>query len=61
MFFTVEEIMGKFDEVLRNNIDFGVVTIVGEGETTLYLGLGELISEMNRLKINRPHGTIDFK
>ena len=103
MFFTVKEIMAEFDEVLRNNIKFDVVTIVGEGEPTLYLGLGELISEIQKRtdkpvavitngalfydadlrselyqadivlptldaydeesfkKINRPHGTIDFK
>lgn len=48
MFFTVKEIMDEFDEVLRNNIKFDVVTIVGEGEPTLYLGLGELISEIHK-------------
>jgi len=48
MFFTVKEIMDEFDEVLRNNINFDVVTIVGEGEPTLYLGLGELISEIQK-------------
>ncbi len=48
MFFTVEEMMDEFDEVLRNNIKFDVVTIVGEGEPTLYLGLGELIAEIKK-------------
>lgn len=103
MFFSVKEIMDEFDEALKNNVDFDVVTIVGEGEPTLYLGLGELISEIKKKtgkpvavitngalfydanlrselykadivlptldayddeslkKINRPHGTIDFK
>lgn len=48
MFFAVKEIIGEFDEILKNNIKFDVVTIVGEGEPTLYLGLGELISEIKK-------------
>lgn len=48
MFFSVEEIMAEFDEVLREKIYFDVVTIVGEGEPTLYLGLGELIDEIKK-------------
>ncbi len=48
MYFTVEEIMDEFDEFLKNSIKFDVVTIVGEGEPTLYLGLGELISEIQK-------------
>ena len=48
MFFMVEEIMEELQEVLRNKIKFDVVTIVGEGEPTLYLGLGELISEIRK-------------
>lgn len=48
MFFTVKHIMDEFDEVLRSKIKFDVVTIVGEGEPTLYLGLGELISEIHK-------------
>src|SRR5665647_717375 len=48
MFFAVKEIMDEFDEILKNNIKFDVVTIVGEGEPTLYLGLGELISEIQK-------------
>ena len=103
MFFTVKEMIDEFDEVLKNDFHFDVVTIVGEGEPTLSLGLGELISEIQKRtvkpvavitngallydanlraelyqadivlptldafddesfkKINRPHGTIDFK
>lgn len=48
MFFTVKDIMEEFDEVLRSKIKFDVVTIVGEGEPSLYLGLGELISEIHK-------------
>ncbi len=48
MFFSVEEIMDEFDEFLKESIKFDVVTIVGEGEPTLYLGLGELISEIQK-------------
>lgn len=48
MFFTVKEIMDEFDEVLKNDIKFDVITIVGEGEPTLYLGLGEIIDEIHK-------------
>jgi wyosine [tRNA(Phe)-imidazoG37] synthetase (radical SAM superfamily) len=48
MFFPVEEILDEFDEFLKSDVKFDVVTIVGEGEPTLYLGLGELISEIKK-------------
>lgn len=48
MFFPVEDIMDEFDEALKSNIEFDVITIVGEGEPTLYLGLGELILEIKK-------------
>lgn len=48
MFFSIEEILSEFDEVLRNEVKFDVITIVGEGEPTLYLGLGELICELKK-------------
>ena len=48
MFFPVKEIIKEFEQVLRNNLEFDVVTIVGEGEPTLYLGLGELIEKIKR-------------
>lgn len=57
MFFTVKEIMDEFDEVQRNNIAFDVVTIVGEGEPTLYLGLGELISDI-KTRTDKPVAVI---
>lgn len=43
MFFPVAEILMEFDAFLKSGVSFDVVTIVGEGEPTLYLGLGELI------------------
>lgn len=48
MFFEVEAIMNEFEEVLANDIVYDVVTIVGEGEPTLYAGLGELIDEIHK-------------
>ncbi len=43
MFYPLEEIISELDLVLSQKVDFDVVTVVGEGEPTLYLGLGELI------------------
>ena len=48
MFFEVNDIMEEFERVLKNNIKFDVITIVGEGEPTLYAGLGELIVEIKK-------------
>ncbi len=48
MFFPVQKIMSEFDEVFKKGIFFDVVTIVGEGEPTLYLGLGELIDAIKQ-------------
>ncbi|MGI6727933.1 MAG: radical SAM protein [Anaerovoracaceae bacterium] len=48
MFFKVEDIMGEFDEILKRDFKFDVITIVGEGEPMLYLGLGDLISEVKK-------------
>lgn len=48
MFYDVKEIIGEFDGFLKNNISFDVITIVGEGEPTLYLGLGQLIDEIHK-------------
>lgn len=103
MFFPVKEILVEFDKVLKTHPMFDVITIVGEGEPTLYLGLGELIVEIQKRtdipvavitngallydsnvqielskadivlptmdaydkelfeKINRPHGSLEFK
>lgn len=48
MFFPVEKIIAEFDEVIKEKVEFDVVTIVGEGEPTLYLGLGELIEAIKK-------------
>ncbi|WFF73791.1 radical SAM protein [Proteiniclasticum sp. QWL-01] len=52
MFFPLEEILEEFREVLLQKPEFDVVTIVGEGEPTLYLGLGELIRQIRQLTDN---------
>jgi wyosine [tRNA(Phe)-imidazoG37] synthetase (radical SAM superfamily) len=43
MFYPVEEIASQVKAVLKKNSAIDVVSIVGEGEPTLYAGLGELI------------------
>ena len=43
LFYPVESIMDEFDRFVKSDISFDVVTIVGEGEPTLYLGLGDLV------------------
>jgi wyosine [tRNA(Phe)-imidazoG37] synthetase (radical SAM superfamily) len=48
MFFPIEDIIAEFNEVLLDKVVFDVVTIVGEGEPTLYLGLGKLIEEIQK-------------
>ncbi len=48
MFYKLEDIILEFDEILKENISFDVITIVGEGEPTLYLGLGKLIIELKK-------------
>lgn len=52
LFFPVEDILEEFREVLLQKPEFDVVTIVGEGEPTLYLGLGELIRQIRQLTDN---------
>ncbi len=43
-FFPVEDILREVDYILANDISFDVITIVGEGEPTLYKSLGDLIA-----------------
>jgi len=43
LFYPVSEIAAEVKNALKKNIAIDVVTIVGEGEPTLYAGLGELI------------------
>lgn len=48
MFYPVKEIIEELDEVIKENILFDVVTVVGEGEPTLYSGLGDLLEEIHK-------------
>jgi len=57
MFFPVEAILSELDSILAESVEFDVITIVGEGEPTLYLGLGELISQI-RKRTDRPVAVI---
>lgn len=47
-YFPVEDILKEFDEHHSDESKYDVVTIVGEGEPTLYLKLGELIKELKK-------------
>jgi wyosine [tRNA(Phe)-imidazoG37] synthetase (radical SAM superfamily) len=49
LFFDLSEILNELTYVLSQNIKFDVITIVGEGEPTLYSGLGDLIDEIHKL------------
>lgn len=42
-FFPLEDILSEFDEYLKDEDKFDVVSVVGEGEPTLYSRLGDLI------------------
>ena len=48
-FFKLDDILDEFERYLKENPKFDVVTIVGEGEPTLYSRLGELIDGIKRL------------
>ncbi|QZY54872.1 radical SAM protein [Crassaminicella profunda] len=48
-FFKTEEILKEFEDYLKEEIKFDVVTIVGEGEPTLYKDLKELILGLKKL------------
>jgi wyosine [tRNA(Phe)-imidazoG37] synthetase (radical SAM superfamily) len=47
-FFKVEEIIDEFKKYISEDTAFDVVTIVGEGEPTLYLKIGKLIEELKK-------------
>lgn len=57
LFFPVEEILKETGERLKHDARFDVVTIVGEGEPTLYLGLEQLILGIKALT-NKPVAVI---
>lgn len=57
MFYPVLDIIEQLETNLAKITDFDVVTIVGEGEPTLYLGLGELIEQI-KLRTDKPVAVI---
>lgn len=48
-FFPLSDILNEFKCYLKDSDKFDIITIVGEGEPTLYLKLGELILEIKKL------------
>lgn len=48
-FFLLDDILKEFKDYIKNNDNFDVVSIVGEGEPTLYKSLGKLIKELKKL------------
>lgn len=48
-YFNCEDIVEEFKAYLKGDIDFDVITIVGEGEPLLYSRLGDLIAELKLL------------
>ena len=57
LFYPVADIVAEFMEAQRAPGRIDAVTIVGEGEPTLYSGLGELITEL-RSRTDRPVAVI---
>ncbi len=49
MFFPVADIVAEFEQMMLSDIKIDVVTIVGEGEPTLYLGLKDLIEKIKAM------------
>lgn len=49
MYFPVEDIIKEVSGYLASGVNFDVLTVVGEGEPTLYAGLGELLTGLKRL------------
>lgn len=48
-FFKIENILNEFKIYLKDSDKFDIITIVGEGEPTLYFQLGNLILELKKL------------
>jgi wyosine [tRNA(Phe)-imidazoG37] synthetase (radical SAM superfamily) len=46
LYFPLYEILGEVDDFLSAQVNYDVITIVGEGEPTLYRALGDLIIEL---------------
>ena len=49
LFYPVDAIIGELADFLKSGIPFDVITVVGEGEPTLYSALGELIQKIKLL------------
>ncbi len=56
-YFNCMDIIKEFKTYLKNDIDFDVATIVGDGEPLLYSKLGRLIDEL-KLLTNKPIAVI---
>ncbi len=57
LFFPLEEILAEFETAIKSDKSFDVITIVGEGEPTLYSGLGEIIASIKE-KTEKPLAVI---
>ena len=57
MYCDVEDIIKELKQIIKANITFDVITIVGEGEPTLYLGLENLIYKIKK-QIDKPVAVI---
>lgn len=49
MYFPVADILAEVADYLESGVAFDVLTVVGEGEPTLYEGLGELLEGLKKL------------
>lgn len=56
-FYPVEEIMEELEAYLADSDRFDVISIVGEGEPTLYAGLGQLIRQI-KARTDKPVAVI---
>src|SRR6056297_1787579 len=57
LFFEVDDIIDELKIFIKKDISFDVVTIVGEGEPTLYAGLKSLIMKIKAL-VDQPVAVI---
>ena len=48
-FYPLREIVDELKDALKQKMEFDYITIVGDGEPTLYSRLGELISSIKKL------------
>ncbi|MGM0386037.1 MAG: radical SAM protein [Actinomycetota bacterium] len=56
-FYRVADIVAEFEAAMRASGRIDAITVVGEGEPTLFAGLGELITEL-RARTDRPVAVI---